>query len=116
MADVIEKMMTTPSRYGLRERGAHRRGVARQHDAAIKRSRRFAPVTSAIPRTWSVASVSESDDRAMIVYARVVSGLNITAVSDAMMVLNATSIDRLRQRALRWWNDYGRRVYAKGVT
>lgn len=52
----------------------------------------------------------------MIVYARVVSGLNITAVSDAMMVLNATSIDRLRQRALRWWNDYGRRVYAKGVT
>lgn len=105
--------MTETTIRGLRERGTHRRGVSRDHDANIQRSRRFAPVTSAIPRTWSVASVSESDDRAMIVYARVVSGLNVTAVSDALTVLHASSLERLRHRALRWWNSYGRLVYGR---
>lgn len=101
-------------------RGQHNRGQGRAADAKIRRSKQFSPRAALLPDGWSPASITHSDDRAIVAYARAVTGHDILSTDAALTAINAhgnlMTLATIRYRATTWWRDYGRHVHAGSTT
>lgn len=91
------------------------KGTGRAAAAKILRSKQFDQRAALLPEGWTVESISQSDDRAMVAYARAVTGLDITNADGAVAAFNthgnALTRETMRWRARIWWRDFGRRVH-----